>query len=400
MSTTAAAATTRQRRWVPVLVAVVVLLLTVALIGPASGPGTEPPLDPSSAAHDGLLGLVEILEELDVEVEVSTTPPEDADARAYLPVDLLTDDDHAAWRDWVEDGGLLVVGDHWSRLHDRAHLAPTFAERMIVEERSAACPEIPSEVGPVIHDDWGGVAYEPGEIDCYVVDSDHSWLVATEVGAGRIVLLGSSTPFTNAWLEQGDNALLAAALFGPRPGERLVVIPRSPAGDVSFGLLDLVPDGVWRALILLGLAIVVAVVARARRLGRPVEERLPPVLPSAELASSLAGLSRRAGDRGGAADQLRARARATIARTLGMGPDAPPHDLVERFAATSRLDRSEIELAFVDGPVIDDTELLQVSEAVARVLHEAGVGASVTAGRHAPHEHDEADPNPPPNRGS
>ena len=400
MSTTAAAATTRQRRWVPVLVAVVVLLLTVLLIGPTSGPGTEPPLDPTSADHDGLLGLVRILEDLDVAVEVSTTPPEDTEARAYLPVDLLTDDDHAAWRDWVEDGGMLVVGDHWSRLHDRAHLAQTFAERMVTEERSAACPQIPSEIGPVIHDDWGGVAYEPGEIDCFVVDSDHSWLVVTEVGAGRIVLLGSSTPFTNAWLERGDNALLAAALFGPRPGDRLVVIPRSAAGDVGVGLLDLVPDGVWRALILLALAIVVAVVSRARRLGRPVEERLPPVLPSAELASSLAGLSRRAGDRGGAADELRARARATIARTLGMGPDAEAKDLVERFAATSQLDRSQIELAFVDGPVSDDTHLLQVSEAVAHVLQEAGIGAAVTAGRPSSHHDDAADPNPPPNRGS
>jgi hypothetical protein len=115
--------------------------------------------------------------------------------------------------------------------------------------------------------------------------------------------------------------VLAAALLGPAPGDRLVVVPRpdeAPTG--GDGLLGLVPDGVWQLLALLVLALLLAVVWQGRRDGVVVSESLPPVLPSAELARSLAGLLQRRRPR------RRRRAAAAgqppdRARTLGLAPD-------------------------------------------------------------------------------
>lgn len=364
--------------WVTVVVAGVVLLLAVLIVGPVTTPTTGPPLDPESSAPDGLLGLVRVLEALDVEVAVTADPPADATTRAYLPVDVLTDGARAEWDAWVAAGGTLVVTDAWSPLHERDFRALGFGQGWVPEERTADCPVVPAEVGTVVHDTWVGVPYEDGEVACYGDADQHAWLVEVDHGDGRLLLVGSSQPFVNAWLPEGDNALLAAALFGPEPGAGLVLIPRDASGEVDVGLLDVVPEGVWRALLLALLALVIGVIARARRLGRPVEERLPRVLPSAELATSLAGLSRRAGDRSGAAARLRARARAGVARNLGMAADTPAEELVQRFAATSPLDADDIRVAFVDGPVEDDPALVAVAAAVSRVLHEIGVGPADT----------------------
>jgi hypothetical protein len=364
--------------WVTVVVAGAVLLIAVLIVGPAAGPATGPPLDPDSSAPDGLLGLVRVLEELDVEVEVTAEPPPDTTTRAYLPVDVLPDDVRDEWDAWVAAGGTLVVTDAWSPLHDREFRGLGIGQGWVPEEHTADCPLVPDEVGQVVHNRWVGVPYESGEVACYVDDGEYAWLVEVEHGDGRLLVAGSSEPFVNAWLPEADNALLAATLLGPEPGGRLAFIPRDASGAVDVGLLDVLPDGVWRGLLLGLLALVVGVIARARRLGRPVEERLPRVLPSAELATSLAGLSRRAGDRSGAAARLRSRARASVARNLGMAADTPAEDLVQRFAATSRLEPDDIRMAFVDGPVDDDPALVAVADAVSRILHEIGVGPADT----------------------
>lgn len=362
--------TSRTRGWLTAVGTVVVLLAATLLVGPLTGPAPGPPLDPDSTQPDGLLGLVRMLEDLDVEVAVTTSPPGDHTVRAFVPADVLSTPERDAWRAWVAEGGTLIASDRWSDLHDRPYLPPGFAEGMMTDARIAGCPEIPPMVSEVVHDGWVGVAHEPGDTDCYGVDADHSWLVATPMERGRLILLGSAEPFTNAWLDEGDNAVLAAALLAPGAADRVVLVPRSDDADVGVGLLDLVPDGVWHGLALLLAAALLAIVARARRLGRPVEERLPPVLPSAELATSLAGLSRRAGDRDGAAARLRDRARSAVARHLGAGPTTDPQQLLSRYTTISRWGRDEVAAAFTDDAVRDDDHLLAIAQACARVLQD------------------------------
>lgn len=377
------------RRLLPVVAAAVVLLALVVALGPSP---TGPPLDPDSAADDGLLGLVRTLEALDVEVAVTTTPPASTAVRAFVPLDRLSEQARADWEAWVTAGGRLVVADPTSRFHDLRSVQPPLAELLGAADHRPDCAVLPDDLEMVRHDAWtgfdvehlvdlpggaaGGDAPAPADVTatCFPLD-DAVWLVVRRHGDGELILLGAATPFTNRWLGEADNAVLAAALLGPSPDAEAVLVPRPPPDELDVTLLDLVPDGVWRALLLLALAALVAVLSRARRLGAPVEERLPPVVPSAELASSVADLTRRAGDRQGAAARLRAPARETVARSLGTGHDVAPADLAERLARTLHLDVEVVRRALVDAPVPDDEELLAVAASVAEVRDAAAVPA-------------------------
>ena len=343
-------------------VGLLALVFSVFLLGP---PVDRQPLDPASVAPDGLRGVVEVLEELEVAVTVDLTPPDDRASRALLPVDRLDATTRALWEDWIEEGGELVVADPGSRLHD---LAPVGSDQLFGRSaRSPDCDLLP-EVGEVLHSAWEGIEVPDGATACFPVGEDGAWLVRTARGEGTVIVLGSAAPLTNALLDEADNAVLAAALLGPAPGARLVVIPRpdevpTPEG----GLLALVPDGVWQLLALLVLALLLAVVWQGRRDGVVVTESLPPVLPSAELARSLAGLLQRAGDRADAAERLRRGNRRTVARTLGLAPDTAPATLLHEVLRRSAVAQEDAEVALLVGEVDDDEGLVAVAAAGRRL---------------------------------
>jgi len=378
LTTTASRPTTRRSRTAQLLlgaVGLLALVLSVFLLGP---PVDGLPLDPGSVAPDGLRGVVEVLEELEVDVTVDLTPPEDRDVRALLPVDRLDAATRAAWEDWIETGGELVVADPGSPVHD---LAPVGSDQLFGRSaRSPDCDLLP-EVGEVLHSAWEGVEVPDGATTCFAVGEDGAWLVRTARGEGTVVVLGSAAPLTNGLLDEADNAVLAAALLGPAPGARLVVIPRPdevPAGE--DGLLALVPDGVWQLLALLVLALLLAVVWQGRRDGVVVTEALPPVLPSAELARSLAGLLQRKGDRADAAERLRRGNRRTVARTLGMAPGAPPETLLHEVLRRSAVAHEDAEVALLPGEVDDDASLVAVAAAGRRLRADLTRGPSEQAG--------------------
>ena len=365
LTTAATRAATRRSRTVQLLlgaVGLLALVLSVFLLGP---PVDGLPLDPDSVAPDGLRGVVEVLEELDVDVTVALTPPDDPGTRALLSVDRLDAATRTAWAEWIEDGGELVVADPASPLHA---LAPVGSDQLFGRSARAPDCDLLPDVGEVLHSAWEGIEVPDGATACFPVGEEGAWLVRTERGEGAVVVLGSAAPLTNGLLDQADNAVLAAALLGPAPGARLVVIPRPdevPAGE--GGLLALVPDGVWQLLALLVLALLLAVLWQGRRDGVVVGESLPPVLPSAELARSLAGLLQRAGDRADAAERLRRGNRRTVARTLGMAPDAAPATLLHEVLRRSAVAQEDAEVALLPGEVADDAGLVAVAAAGRRL---------------------------------
>lgn len=335
------------------------LVLSVFVLGP---PTTELPLDPTSVAPDGLRGVIEVLEELQVAVAVDADRPPPGGGRAWLPVDALDADARAAWTAWVEEGGHLVVSDPTSELHDltRTGGGQLFGRRALPPD----CAGL-DDVGEVLQGDWQGFEVPPGAAGCFPVgQQDGAWLVQLERGEGRLVVLGSAEPFTNGLLDEADNAVLAAALLGPAPRDRLVVIPR-PAEDAEAagGLIALIPSGVWQLLALLLLALLFAVVWQGRRDGVVVTESLPPVLPSAELARSLAGLLQRAGDRADAAERLRRGHRHAAARTLGLAPQLDPVVLAQEVGRRTAVAAEDAEVALVPGAVQDDAGLVAVAAA-------------------------------------
>ena len=339
------------------------LVASVLVLGPPPG---GLPLDPDSAAPDGLRGLVEVLEALEVEVEVTTVPPAVGTARALLPVDRLGGTDRAAWEAWVEDGGHLVLADPRSALHD---LEPFGSDQPVGRSaREPACEALP-DIGRVRQRGWSGFVVPDGATGCFPLgDDDGAWLVREQRGEGILTVLGGAEPLTNAALDDADNAVLAVALLAPAPGDRVVIVPRDPEALPAEGsLLDLVPSGVWQALAVAVLALLLAVLWQGRRDGPVVAESLPPVLPSAELARSLAGLLQRAGDRTDAAARLRRGHREAAARALGLAPDLDPDLLAGEVAARTAVTVEDAHRALVPAEVGDDAGLVAVAAAGARL---------------------------------
>lgn len=370
----------RVRRSLPIVAGILVLGVIVLVLGPSPG---GPALDPDSAAEDGLLGLVRLLEELDVQVEVALEPPADTDTVVFVPLDLLGEERRTRFTDWARSGGTLAVAGP-SRFHEREELGAPLAETFAPAEREVGCDLPALEVVEVVrHDGWLDLGDEAGDQRCFPSDEGGAWLLPSDLGEGRLFIFASPDAFTNEWLGQADNAVLAAAVFGRAPGDRLQIVPRPPPGERDVGLLDLVAPGVWRGLLLLGLAVLVGVIARARRLGPPVEERLPPVLPSGELARSLAGLTSRAGDRAGAAGRLRAQARERATQILGLPARADGAVIVERLLAVTDVTDEDAHLAIIERPVEDDDALIAVARAVRTVLQHLDRPATTT-GHEAP----------------
>jgi hypothetical protein len=356
------------------------LIGAAVLAGP---PGAAEPLDPTSAAPDGLLGVVELLGELDVQVDVSTEPPVDTSTRLLVTQDLLPSSRRDAVEAWVEDGGTLVVTDPTSPLHGLTPVAAPLSDLAGATTRAPDCDlDALTEVAGVTHGDW--IAFAPderpdGAIGCVEVEGSGHWLVAAPRGDGAVVALGSPSVLTNRHLDRDDNAVLAAALLGPDAGAALRILARPEVGEGDTELLDLVPPVVWGALGLLVLAAVVAAVARGRRLGAPVAERLPPVLPGAELVTSVGELLQRVGDRGAAAARLRAGVRTEAARHLGVSTATPPATLRDLVIERTGVDPATAHHALVDAEVGDDDALLAVAAEAATVRRALKGGFAVDA---------------------
>jgi hypothetical protein len=359
-------------RWALAVTMVGVLVLAAVLVGP---PGSDTPLDPDSTSSDGLRGVRDLLEGSGVQVEVSLERPVDISTRAFVPVDLLAADDRDGWLDWVRAGGTLIVADPASRLHGLSSAGGGFAGALGATPRAPAC-DLPAlaAVEEVVHPAWRGYEIPADAGTCFPVGEDAAWLVVRTEGRGTVVALGAPDPFTNGQLDRADNAVLAAALLGPAPGDQLVIVPRPAVGGGDTTLVDLVPPRIWRGLLLLLVAAALGALWRGRRLGLPVTDRLPPVVPAAELARSVADLLQRAGSRDGAARQLRADARREVGARLGAPAGTDPAALVELLAGRTGLDHGAASLALLDSPVADDRELVELARAVRRARRAAGTG--------------------------
>jgi hypothetical protein len=374
---TATAARRRRTRWIAG-VAVGSVLLAVLLAGPPGEPGRA--LDPHSPQPSGLLGIVRLLQASDVQVDISLEPPSDLSTRLFVPVDRLPEQRRSAILDWVDRGGTVVVAGE-SSLHQLQPTARPLSDLLGPAAREPGCdPPTLAGVGEVRAADWRGWHAAPADtpdgdgvtaVRCFPLGDDAWWLVAVPRGAGTVVALGSAAPLTNGLLDRADNAVLAAALLGPSPGDRLRIVPLPPVGSGDTPLLDLLadalPGGLLPLAVLLAAAVVLLVVARSRRLGPPVDEVLPPVLPTAELARSVAALLQRAGSRQEAADRLRRAARREVIGALGLSPDLPQPALAGFTAGRCGLAPDRTALVLVDAAVASDDRLVEVALAQAEL---------------------------------
>jgi hypothetical protein len=170
------------------------------------------------------------------------------------------------------------------------------------------------------------------------------------------VAVGNAGAFTNDRIDDADNAVLVSQLLAPRPEGATVAFLDQTAGRTPGAgderLVDLVPRRVLLALLQLAIAFLAYVWFRARRAGRPVGEPLPTPIAGSELVAAVGELRQQEKAPERSAVLLRDDLHRTLARRLGLPPDAPIDDLVA-VAERAGADPDQLR-AVLDGPPVTD----------------------------------------------
>lgn len=407
-------------RWyrlvVPVLAATLLAGVTVAArFLEEPNPQAADTLAPTGTGPDGSSELARMLTERGVQIDYVTSLEEAVAAAAtgggvvvFIPRPTLASTQLA-------NAVALRPGDHRvvmvapEQRHLRrllagvTHLGGRWATT--TAEPGCAVPEaVAAGTAAVVRE-----RYEGRERDQVCYDGG---LVSTQLGYGataaELYVVGSADPFRNGRIGEHGNAALAVGLLGAY--DRVVWAGRLPL-DVDFelpeppelpdqdlpeldpparqdyrsptaGLTHLFqgyPAGVLVALVLAALAAALLALARARRMGGPVPEPLPVVVPAAEVVVGRGRLYRRAGARATALAALRADALRRILPAVGL-PNAPPpapEQVTAAVAARTGLPEEQVRGLLYDWEPTTDEELKQAATAldalVARLTDQGGV---------------------------
>lgn len=362
----------RRVRW-PLLVAGVVAL--VALLGALLVPRTsQGDLDPNSATPDGSRAVTQILGRQGVQLSLVTHSGDlaaQSDAGTTLVVvhpELLGPDQ----LDRVAGAGgdvVLVEPDSLAlqRLARFAAVAGTVAPR---DGADPACPDPDAAAAGTAR--AGGHLYRPGAartadtVACYPQpgESGVAGLVRSRTDGRTITVLGQADVLRNGHLAEQGNAALALRLLGAH--DRLVWYLPDPlelsAGAQPPSVSDLTPPWVrWVTLQLL-IALVVAMLWRARRLGKLVGEPLPIVVRAAEAQEGRARLYRQAGARDLAAATLRTATARRLATRLDVPPDAGAPTLAALVAQVVNRPVEQVQALLLGPAPSDDAALVRLAD--------------------------------------
>jgi Zn-dependent protease len=346
-------ATDGWRRW-RAPVAIIALIIAggavIALLQPARV--TNNYLDPASTGPDGTHALADILAGRGQQIVRETSPAaavQAASGGATLVVtstQFLTRGQLAPMNQLA--GNLVIVEPEQATL---AVLAPdaAIAGISIVGPTTPNC-SLPAALlaGSAV---LGGTGLKlrhpaPDAELCYPFGQLSSLL---QYGAGRrvITVVGSAQFMTNKLLAQFGDAALALNLLG---GSRRVIwlVPAlaiqsgaaSTAGPRS--LTSLIPLGAWLVALQLGIALLLAALWRARRLGPIVAEQLPVVVRAAETVEGHGRLYQARRARGRAAAALRTALIDRLAPIAGLPRDASADTVATTLAARSGTDAEQV----------------------------------------------------------
>ncbi|PZG25504.1 DUF4350 domain-containing protein [Spongiactinospora gelatinilytica] len=358
------------RRWRGVLVVALLITMTASialLISGGARQGSE--LDPDDTTLTGAKGLAELLREAGVEVvRVSNAtaaaavagddslllvphtvrlPPEQFEMLAALPSDRLLVAPAAATR------AALAPGVKWT------------AEAQ-TRSREPHCALPAATRAGTAHTGGFAMTAPSGATGCYPA-ADGPTLVSYTSGERTITVVGDGGFMTNLRLGEDGNAALAMNLAGSR-GTLIWMVPPDDPGELgalvwpgSRTLYELVPAGVYWALLQLVIAVALVAAWRARRIGPVVVERLPVAVRAAETVEGRGRLyrARRARDRASAA--LRAGTLHRLVPRLGLTADSGPEVVVATLAGRTGQDSHRVRSALFGPPPADDGGLVALA---------------------------------------
>lgn len=325
-------------------------------------------LDPADTTLQGAAAVANVLADRGVEVvvvrnaEAMAGTPLDADSAVVVTsADTLGESSAQALAAQVDaaDGSLLVV----------VNPPPYAAEPLGFSAVGSGGPGQRS--GNCAQDDYdtlrlnapGGADFD-GEVVCFPGERG-GWLAWP---TPERAVLGAGSVLTNGEILNGDNAAVALRLLGSR--ERLVWYVADPSDQFSddpVALDQLLPRWLYPALVLVGLAVLLLMAWRGRRLGPVLREPLPVVVKAIETTLGRGRSYRRVGDRAHAAARLRAATTERLIRALRLPPQAGVTEvatvLAPRVASTA--DDIQRLLDPHAPPPSTDRELVALAQALA-----------------------------------
>lgn len=353
------------------LVVSAVVLLNVALLG--LGRLTRGPEGPPSSSYatteEGVAAYADLLGRNGHPVRRlrDTVGEARLDPRATL---VLLDPgrpdpaDERALARFVEDGGALVAGGAQAAAWVAELLSepPEWSPEGLDVAR-ALVPVEPALGVEEVETAGLGVWEDAGEALPVLGDAGGAVVVVATRGRGRMTLLADTSILQNGLLGRRDNAVFALEAVGGRG--RPVVFVESVHGYGRARGIAAIPDGWAWALGGLGLAALLFMWARGRRLGPAEDEErdLPP--PRLEYVESLAAVLARTKRPGEAAAPLQDAVRRALVRRAALPAEASEDEL---RGAAARLGLTDDEQAAAFGAVGDAGGLAAAGRALARVL--------------------------------
>ena len=347
----------RGRRVDPLVVAgLVLLVLTLGLT--ALGPRAEDEdhgvtasvYDEGPGGAATLRRLIEALGARTTTLEGDRFTPAIATARVVFMLhasEFVSPDDVAAVRAFLRDGGTVVVA------HDVELLIQPLLETFDVHFVQGVTQNRTRLVGPAftavpaheIQSDGGRELRLGTGWDAIGTDDRAPTVAMRAQGNGRIIVVGTITPFINSGLALADNALFATDLaLATQPGGGSVAFDEYHHGVHPAANILAVVERTWpgRALLFVMIVAFVFVVLTGRRLGPPLPLDPRPPRSSLEYVRGFAGLVRRAGRQEIVRDRLRRELHAGLARSAGLDPATPFATIVERVhdASPARADEA------------------------------------------------------------
>jgi hypothetical protein len=361
----------------PVILVVVVLVLSV-LLALAQSRGTRGYLDPDATDPSGAGALAALLREQGVEVVRVTTADQARQSLAAATGSrtLLVAQDLAPLSPEMVEAALDQRPDHLVAVGGlpgaETALAPwataTFGGGD-TEVPPGCSWDIAERVGPLVDQ---GVRFSTSDSTALLC---WNGLVADRPGNDRLdqpptTLIGNGRLLTNDLLADSGNAALGMNVVGR---DRTVVwwlpsladpLQAGSAGEPP-SISDLVPPWVGLALLQVGIAVLVVVWWRGRRLGRVVVEPLPVVVRATETVEGRARLYRRAGARDRAADVLRDRTTSRLRSLLGLPRNAGLDEVGPAVAARTGRDSTAVRALLAPGGTpLDDAGLTRLADAL------------------------------------
>jgi hypothetical protein len=210
---------------------------------------------------------------------------------------------------------------------------------------------------------------------CYISTSGPT-LVQLRIRGRTVTVLGAGTFLTNGELARAGNAALAVNLLPSRrvvwlvPPVSSVAAAPGPAGPRSFA--SLVPLTAYLVVAQLAIAVLLAAIWRARRLGQLVTEPLPVVVRASETVEGHGHLYQSRHARGRAASALRAAALIRISKAAGLPPGASRETVTAAVAARTAADQATIaQLLYGPAPRTDQA-LVNLAREVDELEREVG----------------------------